>query len=121
MLRKSPKSELSQEIKNCLPSTLDEIPINEMNSPILIYFMVYFRKVSVKKSILQTYEDVANHLRQTFQRISFQLYLNQSIKQGERMRRSKGEVLGTTILSIKQASPVKLEKFWGCFFFSYFN
>ena len=115
MFRKSPKSELSQEIKKCLPSTLDEIPINEMNSPILIDFMAYCRKVPAKKLKLQTYEDVANPLRQTFQRISFNLA--QSIKQGEPMTRSKGEVLETTILSIKQASRVKLEKFWDAFSF----
>ena len=76
----------------------DQIPINEMNSAILIDVRTYCRKVPVKKLKLQTYEDLVNHLWQTLQRISsncgridivFNLYLDQSIKQGERMGRSK--------------------------------
>ena len=75
-----------------------------------------------EKLKLQTYQDLTIYLWQTFQRVSsycgrigsiFYLYLDQSIKQGERMRRSKGEVIETTILSIKEALPVELGKFWG--------
>ena len=122
MLRKSPKSELAQEIKTCLSTISEQVPFSEMSSAIVIDFMAYCRKVPVKKLQLQTYEDLANNLWQTFQKISsnsaridivFDLYLDQRIKQGERTRRSKGAVVETKIFTIKQTLPVELEKFWG--------
>ena len=116
VFRKSPKSELAQETKKRLPSTSDQIPINEMNSAILIDFMTYYRKVPVKNSNFKHVKTWPITFGKTFQRISsncgridiiFDLYLDQSIKQVEGMRRSKGEIVQTTILSIKQALPVQ--------------
>ena len=47
--------------------------------------------------------------------IAFDLYLQQSIKQGERNRRSKLEPIETDISTIKQQLSVKMDRFWSSF------
>ena len=47
--------------------------------------------------------------------IAFDLYLQQSIKQGERNRRSKLEPIETNISTIKQQLSVKMDRFWSSF------
>ena len=44
--------------------------------------------------------------------IVFDLYLEQSIKQAERSRRSKLEPIDTNISSNKQQLPVEMDRFW---------
>ena len=121
-LRKSPKSELMQVIKSYIPVIPSEVSGAEIPSALIIDFMAYCRKVPIKKLLLKTYEDLARHLWGTFQGLSttsqridiiFDLYLDRSIKQGERNRRSKEGVVETTILQLNQALPVEMEKFWG--------
>ena len=44
--------------------------------------------------------------------IVFDLYLQQSIKQGERNRRTKLEPIETNISTIKQHLPLEMDRFW---------
>ena len=77
----------------------------------------------MKKIKLQTFEDLFKHLFATFKRLSagcqridivFDIYLDSSIKQHERKRRSeKHQSTETIITSIEQALPVEFESFWG--------
>ena len=84
--------------------------------------MAYCRKVPLKKLLLNTYGDLVRHLWATFQGLSsssertyiiFDLYLDQSIKEGEHNRRSQDGVVETTILQLKRSLPVEIEKFRG--------
>jgi hypothetical protein len=121
-LRKSPKSELAQVLKHHVPVIPTEVPSDEMQTALIIDFMAYCRKVPIKKLLLKTYEDLAMHLWTTFQSIFpssqridiiFDLYLDQSIKQGERNRRSKEGCIEITIKTANQALPFEVDKFWG--------
>lgn len=121
-LRKSPKSELAREIKKLLDAECSEsVPAANLKSMIVIDFMAYARKVPTKKMKLQTYEDFVKVLWKTFSTLSnncvrtdiiFDLYLQQSIKQDERIRRSKSDPIETKIGSIKQQLPVEMDRFW---------
>ena len=86
------------------------------------WFMAYARKVATKKMNLITYEDCFKVLWKTFSSLSidcnstdiaFHLYLEQSIKQAERSRRSKSEPIDTNFSSNKQQLPVEMDRFWG--------
>ena len=121
-LRKSPKSELAQVLKHHVPVIPTEVPSGDMQTALIIDFMAYCRKVPIKKLLLKTYADLAKHLWTTFQcifplsqriDIIFDLYLDKTIKQGERSRRSKGESIEITIKTPNQALPVEVDKFWG--------
>ena len=121
-LRKSPKSELAQEVKKLITSIPVEVPSTHIPSAILFDFMAYCRKVPVKKLHLKTYEDLVKHLWSTFNHLSrnrgrldivFGLYLDQSIKQQERSRRAEAQIIETTISNIKQSLPIEIETFWG--------
>ena len=47
--------------------------------------------------------------------IVFDLYVQNSVKQGERDRRKKEEAININIYSSNQLFPVKLESFWASF------
>ena len=101
LLRKSPKSELAHVLKHHVSDIPTEVPsVGEMQSVLVIDFMTYCRKVPIKKLCLNTYVDFSKHLFskrfskhffvfqnifQISQRIDivFDLYLDQSFKQGE--------------------------------------
>ena len=119
-LRKSPKSELAQVLKSHISEMPSEVLGAEIPSALIIDFMAYCRKVPVKKLQLKTYADFARHLWGTFQRLStssqridiiFDLYLDQSIKEGERNRRNQGFV-ETTIKQLNLTLPIDMDKFW---------
>ena len=122
-LRKSPKSDLATELKRSLATIPNDVPSSAADSVIIFDFMAFSRKVPVKKIKLQTFEDLFKHLFATFKRLSagcqridivFDIYLDSSIKQHERKRRSeKHQSTETIITSIEQALPVEFESFWG--------
>ena len=106
-MRKSLKSEFATELKTLLeePSPTN-VPETSMKTAIVIDFMVYARKVPVKKMNLVCYEDLLGAFWKTFSFLSkgstridivFDLYPQQSIKQGERNRRRKLEPIETNI------------------------
>ena len=83
--------------------------------------MAYARKVATKKMNLITYKDFFKVLWKTFSSlyigcncmdIVFDLYLEQSIKQSERSKRSKLEPIDTNISSNRQQLPVEMDRFW---------
>ena len=83
--------------------------------------MAYARKVATKKMNLITYKDFLKVLWKTFSSlyigcncmdIVFDLYLEQSIKQSERSKRSKLEPIDTNISSNRQQLPVEMDRFW---------
>ena len=88
----------------------------------VIDFMAFSRKVPIKKLKLKTYEQMFQHLWSTFDKLSsesnrldiiFDIYLNNSIKQQERDRRTKSAATETIISEVKQDLPVDLDSFWG--------
>ena len=122
-LQKSPKSELAREVKNLLGESCSAtVPESEERlKTMLIDFMAYARKVATKKMNLITYEHFFKVLWKTFSSLSvgcnrmdivFDLYLEQSIKQAERSRRSKLEQIDTNISSNKKQLPVEMNRFW---------
>ena len=122
LLRKSPKSELAQVLKDHDPDIPTEMrSAGEMQSALVIDFMAYCRKVAIKKLCLNTYSDFSKHLLSTFQNIFqtsqridivFDLYLDQSIKQGERNRQKNKGCIEITIKSANQTLPIEMDKFW---------
>ena len=119
-LRKSPKSELTRELKDLLDKPCpSELPKSSLKTVVVIDFMAYARKVAIKTLKLVTYEDFFNNLWNTFCSLSkgckridvvFDVYLNCSIKEGERSRRSKEDSIETFITSIKQHLPVEMNR-----------
>ena len=113
-LRKSQKSQLTQEIKKLLPTPCPEVvPIHSEPYMVVFDFMGYCRKVPIKKIELKTYADLASHLWTTFTSLSkqcsrldivFDLYLDASIKEEERLRRSKDMAIEVNISSYNQVS-----------------
>ena len=82
--------------------------------------MAYARKVPTKKMDLITYEKIFEVLWKSFSSLSigcsridivFDLYLQQSIKQAERSRRSKSESININISNSKQQLPVEKDRF----------
>ena len=87
----------------------------------MIDFIAFARKVPVKKSKHDTYEDLFNNLWKTFCYLSrdcccidivFDLYLKNSVKQYERERRSKADPITTVIRRSDQPLPVEMDRFW---------
>ena len=83
--------------------------------------MAYARKVPIKKMNMVCYEDLFGALWKTYSSltkgckrndIAFDLYLQQSIKQSERNRRTKLEPIETDISTTKQQLPVEMDIFW---------
>jgi len=121
-LRKPQKSELTKEIeKNMQTPPPAAIPQDDEATAIMIDFMAYARKVAVKKLNLMTFGDLVKKLWNTFIYLSrdcnridiiFDLYLQQSIKQCERDRRSKHDAINTIISRTDQPLPVDMESFW---------
>ena len=120
-LRKSPKWEFARGLKNLLeeprPTNVLE---TSLKTAILTGFVAYAQKVPIKKMNLVCYEDLFGALWKTFPSLSkgctrmdigFGLYLQQSIKQGERNRRSKLELIKTNISNIQQQLPVDMGRF----------
>ena len=112
-LRKSQKSQLAQEIKGLLPAPPEMVPTDRKQSMTVFDFMGYCRKVPIKRDELKTYADLANHLWITFTFLSknhsiidivFDLYLDASIKEEERLRRSKDKAIEVNISSYHQVS-----------------
>ena len=77
--------------------------------------MAYARKVPIKKMNMVCHEDLFSALWKTYSsltkgctrnNIAFDLYLQQSIKQSERNRRSKLEPIETDISTTKQQLSV---------------
>ena len=93
-LRKSPKSEFARELKNLLEEPCrTNVRKTSLKTAIVIDFMAYARKVPIKKMNLVCYEDLFGALWKRFHlyrrgahalTFVFDLYLQQSIKQGER-------------------------------------
>ena len=123
-LWQSLKSELAREVKNLLgesyPATVTESE-ERLKAMVVIDFMAYPRKVATKKMNLITYKDFFKVLWKTFSSlyigcncmdIVFDLYLEQSIKQSERSKRSKLEPIDTNISSNRQQLPVEMDRFW---------
>lgn len=122
-LRKSPKSELSRELKKLLDEPCPtDVPESNLKTALVIDFMAYARKIPPKKMKLLTFEDFFKVLWQIFSTLSkgysrmdivFDVYLRQSIKEGERSRRSKSDPIETNIATTKQQIPVEMDRFWG--------
>ena len=83
--------------------------------------MAYAQKVPVKKMNLIGYKDLLGALWKTFSSFSkgctrtdmaFYIYLQQSIKQGERNQRSKLEPIETNISTMKQQLSVEMDRIW---------
>ena len=118
-LRKPQKSELTKESeKNMQTPPPAAIPQDDEATAIMIDFMAYARKVAVKKLNLMTFGDLVKKLWNTFIYLSrdcnridiiFDLYLQQSIKQCERDRRSKHDAINTIISRTDQPLPVDME------------
>ena len=91
-MRKSPKSELAQEIRKTLQKQCPtEVPATDEPSMIAVDFMSFARKIT-KKLKLRNYQQFAQHLWNTFSHygknctrldIIFDLYLEKSIKHHE--------------------------------------
>ena len=121
-LQRCSKSEFAKKLKNLLEEPcLTNVPETSLKTAIVIDFMAYAQKVSIKKMNLVCYEDLSCAPWKTFSSLSkgcvgtdiaFDLYLQQSIMQGERNRRSKLEPIKTNISTIKQQLPVEMGKFW---------
>ena len=121
-MRKSPKSELAREIeKNVDTPPPPDVPRDNESCMIAIDFMAYARKVAVSKLKLKAFGDFAKHLWQTFSHLSrgcsrldiiFDLYIEQSIKEHERERRSKADGINTAINRRDQPLPVDMNRFW---------
>ena len=111
-LRKSPKPELARELNNLLENSCPvDVPDSDLKSVVVVDFMAYARKIPTKKTMLATCEDFFKALWRTFSILSkgcsqldivFDVYLRHSIKQGERNRRSKLDLIGTNTASVKQ-------------------
>ena len=98
-LCKSAKSELARKIEeNVQSETLTEMPKNtaEIKSMVVIDFMAQVRKVPVKKAKIRTFGEFGQFLWKHFQYLGnecekidiiFDLYLDSSMKHGERQRR----------------------------------
>ena len=89
------------------------VPTDRKQSMIVFDFMGYCRKVPIKRHELKTYANLANHLSTTFTFLSknhsridivFDLYFDPSIKEKERLRRSKGKAIEVNISSYHQVS-----------------
>lgn len=70
-LRKSPKSELTRELKDLLETPCPaELPDSDLKSILVIDFMAYARKIAIKTMKLNTYEDFFQALWNTFASLS---------------------------------------------------
>ena len=93
----------------------------------VIDFMAYCRKVSVKKSGIESYDDFANHIMKMFAcltgsgketHIIFDNYRTDSVKNFERIRRAKGtkveKIIPIPVIIVegKQKLPATMKSFW---------
>ena len=123
-LRKSEKSELVRELEKKLATASPiSVPFDNTNesSVIVIDFMAYSRRVPIKKLNLTSFKDLFETLLHTFEQLSkhctridivFDLYLKDSLKEYERMRRSKVDPIETLIVRYDQPLPVEIDRFW---------
>lgn len=115
-LPKSMKSKLARELKKYLGEPYPtEVSKSDLKTMIVIDFMAFARKISIKKMSLVTYADFFNVLWKMFPSsykgcdhidVVFDLYLENSIKEDERHRRSKAQLIETNIATPKQQLPV---------------
>ena len=117
------KSQLPRAIEEHLKeATIKEVPINKVRSCILFDFMAYTRRVSVKTDHVQCLGDFAEHIWNTFTRLSdnskridivLDLYIDSITKGNERVRRKKSvQPIITTIYIKDQTLPVTMESLW---------
>ena len=121
-LRKSNKSEFSEEIRKLIPTCPSNVPTSpDMESMVVVDFMGYARKVPIKKLNLRPYHDFANHMWNTINKLSFNaaridivfdLHILQSIKQDERNRRGGIEGISTIITFPDQQLPIDMDMFF---------
>ena len=103
LLRKTQKSELKRFLEEKLNKSIpDRVPIYSKKTN----FKAYARKVSLGK--LKTFGNFARTLWNTFKHLSmycqriyivFDLYVQKSIKQGERFRKTKAEAININVNS----------------------
>ena len=83
--------------------------------------MAYSRRIPVKKLNLTSFNQFFETLLHIFEQLSkqcmridivFDLYLNNSVKGYERLRRSKVDSIETLILRYDQQLPVDIDRFW---------
>ena len=122
--RKTRKSELECDLITYLKEPAPTEPPMEGNQDlalVVIDFMAYAREVAVKQLKLETFGDFAENLLRTFFHISkgcgridivFDLYLEQSIKSSERLRRGKCDPIEVTVNQSEKPLPVEMERFW---------
>ena len=120
------KSQLARAIeKHLAEPTMKEVPINEVISCILLDFTAYARKVPVKTEHMLCFGDFAEHIWNTFTRLTdnskridivFDLYIDSSTKRYERVSRKKSvQPIITTIYNKGQKLNVTMESFWASF------
>ena len=119
-LRKPKKSDLVNGLVEKLNGPLKEnVPVTGLKTCIVIDFMAYARKTSLKN--LRTFGEfvtsvwnIFQHLSSSCQRLDIilDLYIENSIKQGERERRKKTDPIDVDIININQPLPVHIDNFW---------
>ena len=119
-LRKPDKHELTNLIEAKLEvSSLKYVPVDDKKMAVFFDFMAYARKVATEK--LKTFGDFAASLWKTIsflskdaQRIDivFDLYLENTVKYGERNRRQKTTAINVIIEKDNQPLPVTMDSFW---------
>ena len=120
------ENHLNRSLRERLKKKLDtpprpDVPRDNESCMNAIDFMAYARKVAVSKLKLKTFGDFAKHLWQMFSHLSrgcsrldiiFDLYIEQSIKEHERERRSKMDGINAAINRRDQPLPVDMNRFW---------
>ena len=124
-LRKCNKSELSRLLEDKLEKPSPKVWDKNYRSMIVFDFMAYARRVPVKKAKLVTFGEFVKNLWYTFKFMSrncervdivFDLYLENSTKQGERGRRKKTAAIDVSIQHDDQPLPVSMDSFWASSF-----
>ena len=96
------------------------MPPTDHHRNVIIDFMAYARKLSIKKQNLKTY-DFFISLWSTFSflfksrnqlDIVFDVYREKTIKESERRWRTTGEGIETIISGFDQPPPVEIDQFW---------
>ena len=97
------------------------MPPTDHHRNVIIDFMAYARKLSIKKQNLKTYNDFFICLWSTFSflfksrnqvDIVFDVYREKTIKESERRWRTTGEGIETIISGFDQPPPVEIDQFW---------
>ena len=122
LIPKPNKSELTTELKSMITKNIPtHLPPTDHHRNVIIDFMAYARKVSIKKPNLKTYNNFFISFWSTFSFLFkscnwvdnvFDVYKENSIKASELRRKTTGEGIETIISGCDQPLPVEIDQYW---------